>query len=97
MGYRHGIYSREVPTSLNPPTIIDGNSGLVVAFGTAPTHLAANPAKANTPILTYYYNEAVSQLGYSDDYDYACMKRKQLNEIIEKGEIKEDDEVSQSL
>ena len=69
MGYRHGIYSREVPTSLNPPTIIDGNSGLVVAFGTAPVHLATNPAKANTPILTYYYNEAVSQLGYSDDYD----------------------------
>lgn len=69
MAYRHGIYSREVPTSLTPPVNIDGNSGLVVAFGTAPVHLAANPAKTNTPILTYYYSEAVNQLGYSDDFD----------------------------
>ncbi|MBO5394819.1 MAG: hypothetical protein J6A28_02820 [Clostridia bacterium] len=42
-------------------------------------------------------NKFKKNYGYSDDYDYACMKRKQLNEIIEKGEIKEDDEVSQSL
>lgn len=69
MAYRHGIYSQEIPTSLTPPIQIDGNSGLVVAIGTAPLHLAANPAKPNTPILTYYYSEFVNQLGYSNDFD----------------------------
>ena len=69
MAYRHGIYSREIPTSITPPVTIDGNTGLVVAFGTAPIHLASNPAKPHTPTLTYYYNEAVNQLGYSDDFD----------------------------
>lgn len=69
MAYKHGITSREEPTSITPPVNIDGNSGLVVAFGCSPLHLATNPAKVNTPILTYYYNEAVEQLGYSEDFD----------------------------
>ena len=69
MAYRHCIYSQEVPTSITPPVQIDGNSGLVVAFGTAPLHLAAEPSKPNTPVLTNYYSEAVKQLGYSDDFD----------------------------
>ena len=69
MAYRHGIYSQEIPTSLTPPITIDGNSGLTVAIGTAPLHLASNPAKPNTPILTYYYSEFVNQLGYSTDFD----------------------------
>lgn len=69
MSYRHGIYSQEIATSLTPPVIIDGNSGIVTAFGTAPIHLAINPAKVNKPILAQYYNEAVNQLGYSDDFN----------------------------
>lgn len=69
MAYRHGIYSNEVPTSITPPVTIDGNSGLVVAFGTAPLHLAAEPAKPNTPVLAHYYSDAVKQLGYSNDFD----------------------------
>lgn len=69
MSYRHGIYSREMPTSITPPIIIDGNSGLCVCFGTAPIHLASNPAKPHTPILCYNYQDAVNQLGYSDDFD----------------------------
>ena len=69
MAYRHGVYSQEIPTSLTPPVNIDGNSGLVVAIGTAPSHLATNPAKTNVPVLTYYYNEFVEQFGYSADFD----------------------------
>ena len=69
MAYRHGIYSKEVPTSITPPVIIDGNSGLCVAIGTAASHLAQTPAQVNTPILAYNYQEAVSQLGYSEDFD----------------------------
>ena len=75
MAYRHGIYSEELPTSITPPVNIEGNSGLVTVIGTAPSHLAAEPAKANTPILCYYYSEAVKQLGYSDDFDkYTLME-----------------------
>ena len=69
MAYRHGIYSQEIPTSLTPPVNIDGNSGLTTAIGVAPSHLAANPAKPNTPVLCYYYNEYVNQFGYSGNFD----------------------------
>lgn len=67
MAYKHGIYTGEVPTSLVPMTQID--SGLIIAFGTAPVHLATEPAEVNTPILCYTYKEAVKQLGYSDDWE----------------------------
>lgn len=75
MPYKHGIYAEELPTSITPPVNIDGNSGLCVVFGTAPSHLASGAAKPNTPILCYYYSEAVKQLGYSDDFDkYTLME-----------------------
>lgn len=66
-GYFHGIKGSEVETSLLSPVQIDG--GLVVAFGTAPIHLAKNPAKANTPILCYQLREYVEQFGYTGDFD----------------------------
>ena len=66
MAYKHGIYGSEQATSLVPMTETD--SGLVVAFGTAPVHLAKEPADANTPILCYSYKEAVAAFGYSDDF-----------------------------
>lgn len=67
MAYKHGIYGSEVATSLVPMTETD--SGLVVAFGTAPVHLASDPAAVNTPVLCYTYKEAVAAFGYSDDFD----------------------------
>ncbi|MBQ7478242.1 MAG: phage tail sheath family protein [Selenomonadaceae bacterium] len=67
MAYKHGIYPSETPTSLRPMVNVD--SGVVVAVGTAPVHLAAEPAEANRPILCYTYAEAVKQLGYSSDFD----------------------------
>ena len=66
MAYKHGIYTSEVATSLVPMTSTSG--GLVVAFGTAPVHLASDPADTNTPVLCYTYKEAVAALGYSDDW-----------------------------
>lgn len=45
------------------------DSGLIVCFGTAPVHLATAPADANTPVLCYTYQEAVSNFGYSDDWE----------------------------
>lgn len=65
--YKHGIYISEVPTGLVPMTQTD--AALIVAFGTVPVHLATNPVADNTPVLCYTYQEAVQQLGYSDDWE----------------------------
>lgn len=66
MAYQHGVYTSEVPTSIIPA--VNTTAGLPVIFGTAPVHLAKNPAKANRPVLCYSYAEAVDAFGYSDDW-----------------------------
>lgn len=66
--YPHGVYNTEQATSLTAP--ITGSAGLQVVFGTAPIHLAADPAAAaNSPKLCYTFAECVSALGYSDDFE----------------------------
>ena len=66
--YNHGARVLEKPTSAVAP--ITGTAGLQVVFGTAPVNLADNPlGVTNVPILCYTWAEAVSKLGYSDDYD----------------------------
>lgn len=46
--YQHGVYNQEQATSLTTP--IQSSAALQVIFGTAPIHLADDPAKAaNTP------------------------------------------------
>ena len=50
MAYKHGVYTQENPTSL--ATMTQTDSGLIVAFGTAPLHLATNSAGANKPVLS---------------------------------------------
>lgn len=67
MAYKHGVYGSEVATSLVPMTETD--SGLVIAFGTAPVHLASDPAAVNSPVLCYTYKEAVAAFGYDDNFD----------------------------
>ena len=67
MTYKHGVYCSEVPTSIIPA--VNTAAGLPVVFGTAPVHLAKNPAPANRPVLCYSYAEAVEKLGYSGDWD----------------------------
>lgn len=66
MSYRHGIYGMEVPTKVVPPILSE--VGLPVVVGTAPIHLATNPAPVNTPVLIYSYEEAVEKFGYSEDW-----------------------------
>lgn len=68
MPYLHGIRIQENPTSV--PTPVESETGVVVAFGTAPVNLVANPAAAvNKPILCKTFAEAKAALGYSEDYD----------------------------
>lgn len=66
MAYKHGVYGSEVPTSIVPP--VRTNAGMPVVFGTAPLHLASDPAPVNKPMLCYTYAEAVAAFGYSGDW-----------------------------
>lgn len=67
MAYNHGIRIEEQATSIVAP--ITGSAGLQVVIGTAPINLAKDPYSAtNTPLIAYSFAEAVSQLGYSDDF-----------------------------
>lgn len=70
MAFYHGVKTREVPTSLIAPVQING--GLPVIVGTAPVHLALDEDafnNCNKAKLIYTYQEAVSQFGYSEDWD----------------------------
>jgi len=65
--YKHGVYVSEAPTSLSAP--ISGTAGLIVAIGTAPVNMLANPAAAvNKPLLVNNFKEAVEAVGWSDDF-----------------------------
>ncbi len=66
MAYKHGIYATESPTSLTTP--ITGTAGLPLFVGTAPVNTVVNAA-VNKPILVYKHEEAVAQLGYSENTD----------------------------
>lgn len=67
-GYRHGVYTREVPTSLLPARAVD--SAVVFAVGTAPVHRLGSDAKAsvNEPMLFYSYDEFVLAMGWDADH-----------------------------
>ena len=66
-GYRHGIYSSELRTTITSP--VQGSSGIVVAVGCAPVHLAASKVDIHKPVLATKYSEAVEALGFSEDFD----------------------------
>jgi hypothetical protein len=61
----YGVKTTEQPTSVGTP--ITATSGIVIAFGTAPIHQV--DGVANEIVLANTYNEAVSALGYSEDWD----------------------------
>lgn len=65
MAFKHGAYYSEQATSIISPVPID--AGMPVVFGTAPVHLASE-INVNKPILCNSYEEAVTALGYSEDW-----------------------------
>ena len=75
MAFYHGISTRQVATSLSTP--VTAASGVTFVVGTAPVHmLGAETADGknayisiNTPIMCNSYSEAVSSLGFSDDWE----------------------------
>ncbi|MDL2279070.1 phage tail sheath family protein [Desulfovibrio sp. OttesenSCG-928-G11] len=67
--YRHGVYTREVPTSILPARHVMTNLPFVV--GTAPVHLLdeGKPRYVNEPRLYYTYAEFVAEMGWSEDWN----------------------------
>lgn len=67
--YKHGIKVLETERAMNGAAL-EATSGLQVIVGTAPVNLAKKPEEVvNTPVLCRSYSEAVSLLGYSDDWE----------------------------
>ena len=67
MAFYHGVKTSEQATSVIAP--VQTTAGLPVVFGTAPVHLTEDPsAVVNKPIICYSWEEAVQQLGYSEDW-----------------------------
>ena len=63
--FYHGVSTRQVETSISTP--VEANSGIPFVVGTAPVHTVGG--KVNVPILAYTYEEAVTALGFSDNWE----------------------------
>lgn len=63
----HGVRTSEQATAIKAPA--STTAGLPVVFGTAPLHLASDPAAVNRPVLCSSLSEAVAALGYSSDWE----------------------------
>lgn len=63
-GYRHGVYTSEIPTSILPARVVD--SAVVFAVGTAAVHTASGGKEppVNTPRLYYSFDEFVEEMGW---------------------------------
>jgi uncharacterized protein len=64
--YKHGVTWRDVPTSIVSP--ITADSGIPVAVGAAPVYESTSPAPLNVPRVYRSFEEAVAEMGYSDDW-----------------------------
>lgn len=89
MSYYHRIDTKELDTQAAAP--VSGTSGLQVVIGLAPVNMAEDPSKGvNNPVIAYTYAEAVSQLGYCDDFEHytlcqsmsACFKVFSISPVI---------------
>ena len=69
LGYKHGAYFYEVPTSIIPMRSV--SAGIPVVFGTSPVHRVPGwtpgSGAVNDPVLAYNYAEAVAELGFEED------------------------------
>lgn len=66
-GFKHGVYTSEVPTALLPSVTVDSN--VVFAVGTAAVDkLAEGTTKyINKPRMYYSYDEFVTEMGWDSD------------------------------
>jgi hypothetical protein len=64
MAFYHGVSTKQTETSVSTP--VTANSGVAFIVGAAPVHTVGG--KVNEPVMCQNYGEAVSALGYSDDW-----------------------------
>ena len=64
IGYEHGITSEQIETSVSTPRT--AGSGIAFVVGTAPAHTVGGTV--NAPIMALNYKEAVTALGYSENW-----------------------------
>ena len=62
----HSVNVSQQATGVSTPSVAE--SGLPFVIGIAPLQAAENPAAAGVPVLCTSWNEAVEQLGYSDEW-----------------------------
>lgn len=76
-GYRHGIYTSEIPTSILPARTVD--SAAVFAVGTAAVHTlpADTPAPVNALRLFYSFDEFVREFGW-DEKNFSAYSLQEL-------------------
>ena len=67
MAINHGVSVTERSTSVSAPVV--AATGIPFVVGVAPVHTADNPATAGVPVLCTSWDEAVSKLGYSEEWD----------------------------
>ena len=66
--FKHGVSWADVPTSVIAP--VQADVGLNVVFGSAPLHLNKNGKSfVNVPRIYNRYEDAVAELGYSNDWE----------------------------
>lgn len=65
MSFYHGVKVEKVPASISTPIVVD--SGIHFIVGTAPVHMVNG--LVNEPILAYSYAEAVSKMGFTDEFE----------------------------
>lgn len=63
--FKHGVYVSQESSAI---ALKEVTSGIPFVIGAAPLSAAENAATANVPILCNSWDEAVSALGYSDDW-----------------------------
>jgi len=66
MTFKHGVYTSEPLANIIAPVTAD--SALPIVVGTAPVNLT-DKYIVNEPVLCYTYDEAVTKLGFSNDFD----------------------------
>jgi uncharacterized protein len=64
--YKHGVTWRDVPTSIVAPVTAD--SGIPFICGASPVFQSSGEIYVNKPRVYLSYEEAVAEMGYSDDW-----------------------------
>jgi len=64
--YKHGVSWRDIPTSIVAP--VKADSGIPFIVGASPIFQSSGPKYINKPRVYFSYNEAVLEMGYTDDW-----------------------------